>query len=154
MSEANVSDIIDEFVEGNDIDFSKYTLNDLIRAQHYCRQEWDKYKEIATQWNKMYDHLSIRVVPDRMEEEGEEGKKLKGIGRVELRADMWTKTVDPNALKDWLEANDMGDIIVPSVNGSTLKALIKEQMQKKGGSVPPEEIVAVTPYTRAVIVKA
>lgn len=151
---SDLNNILAELDAGNDMDLTGFTLNDLIRAQHYCRQEWDKYKALATRWNVLYDFLSIRVVPDRMEEEGEEGKKLKGVGRIELRADMWTKTLDAPGLQAWLEENGLGDLVVPGVNGSTLKATIKEQMKKKDGKVPGSDLVEVTPYTRAVIVKA
>lgn len=146
-------DVVAELEAQTDGDLSGFSLNDLIRAQAYVRAEYEKYKEIAAKWQKLYDYLSIRVVPARMEEEGEEAKRLTGIGRVELRSDMWTKTVDPEGLKEWLEENGMGDIVVPSVNGGTLKALIKEQMMKRDGVVPDESLVTVTPYTRAVIVK-
>lgn len=151
---ATIEDILAELETEGDMDLSEFTLNDLIRAQHHARQMWDDYKAIASKWNKLYDFLSIHVVPARMEDEGEEGKKLKGIGRIELRGDMWTKTLDVPGLQEWLKENGLEDLIVPGVNGSTLKALIKEQMGLgKKGKVPGADLVQVTPYTRAVIVK-
>ena len=149
----NPMDVFTELNQGlSDADLASFTLNDLIRAQHYARQEHDKYKKISSDWEKLYDLLSIHVVPARMEEEGEEGKKLKDVGRVELRSNMWTSTKDAAALRRWLEEHDLGDIVVPSVNGSTLKALLKEMIER-GQDIPDESIVEITPYTRAVIVK-
>jgi hypothetical protein len=135
------------------IDPKELSLVTLIRLQNFARASKDAAEEVATAWGKIYDYISIRVTPERMTDDGITNIKVDQIGRVELRPDIWTQTLDPVKLKGWLEEQGMGDIIVPSVNGSTLKALIREQMKKDGGSVPPADVVQVTPYTRAVIVK-
>lgn len=147
-------DLIEELAAGKDADLTGFTLTDLIRAEHYCRQEADKYKDIAASWGKLYDFLSIHVVPQRMEDEDMESTKIAGIGRVNLRPDMWTQTLDATMLAEWLKENDMGDLLKEQVNGSTLKAYIKEQLKKRDGLVPPDTLVKITPYTRAVITKA
>jgi hypothetical protein len=130
-----------------------YTLTDLIKFQHYVRTEYDAAKEAAAVWEKMYDKVSIQIVPKKMEDEETTGAKIVGVGRVELRADMWTQTLNPQALQEWLKEHDLEALIVPSVNGSTLKSFIKEQ-NKAGNEVPGPEIIKITPYIRAVIVKA
>lgn len=139
-------------VEQGDFDPDTLTLAELIRLESYVRGEWDDLKAQAARYNRIYDKLSLNIVPERMQDEGVTNMKIDGIGRVELRPDMWISTKNAEALKEWLIERGLEDIIVPSVNGSTLKALIKEQMKKAGGEIPDPEVVSVEPYLRAVIV--
>lgn len=150
---ATVEEVLSEVQAGSDADFTGFSIADLVRAEHYARLEYEKYKDIASNWNKIYDFLSINVVPAKMEEEGVEATKIEGVGRVNLRSDMWTTTQNSEALAEWLRENDLGDLLKEQVNGSTLKAFIKEQMKMRDGLTVPEELVKITPYTRAVITK-
>lgn len=152
MADLNFKDLVEDLMQKR-IDPQELSLVTLIRLEHFARTNKDVAEEVAAGWSKVYDHISTKVVPDRMADEGITNIKVEGIGRVELRPDIWTQTKDPVRLKAWLEEQGLGDIVVPTVNGSTLKALIREQMRKEDGSVPGEDIVSVTPYTRAVIVK-
>lgn len=145
--------ILLELSAGNDADFTGFTLADLIRAEHYCRLKWDEFKDASSRWQALYDHMSINIVPKKMEDEGVEATKIEGVGRVNLRGDMWTSTQNAELLAEWLKEHDFGDLLKEAVNGSTLKAFIKEQMGRKDGLVPPGDLVKVTPYTRAVITK-
>ena len=133
-------------------DPSKFTLSELVGLEAQVRGEWEGLKRDAAVLNKIYDKLSLEIVPERMEDEGVTNMAIDGVGRVELRADMFVSTQNANALVQWMADNGFEDISTTSVNGSTLKALIKEQMKKKDGLVPPAEIVKVTPYLRAVVV--
>jgi len=135
------------------LNLSNWSLVDLIKMEAEARRQSDALKKEASGWEKIYDFLSIRVIPTRMEDEGTESLKVTGVGRVNLRGDMWTKTVDPHGLQSWLREHQMEDLIVPAVNGSTLKAFIKEQSKLRDGLQIPTELVEVTPYTRAVITK-
>jgi hypothetical protein len=128
-----------------------YSLSKLIALEAYVREQYDRAKVVASSWTEIYDKLSLQVVPERMQEEGVTNMKIENVGRVELRADMWVTTRNTDALQQWLIERDMGDIIKPTVNGSTLKAFLREQM-KKGQDIPDEEIVSIVPYIRAVIV--
>jgi len=131
----------------------EYSLADLVKAQAHAREQYEAYKAMAGHWNALYDVLSLTLVPTKMEEEEVESTKISGVGRINLRADMWTKTQDSQKLAMWFHENGLDDIPQETVNGSTLKAFIKEQMGKKDGLLIPEEIVSITPYTRAVITK-
>lgn len=111
-------------------------------------------KEAADEEKKMrdaeYDVLRIERVPEAMEGAGIENVRLEGIGRVSLTGDMWVKVADKGGFFGWLKKHKLGDLIVPQVNGSTLKAFVKGRM-KAGKEVP--ESLKVTPYTRASITK-
>lgn len=142
--------------------YDDMSLTECIKEMHEVRQKLDQADEITKGYQKMYDFLSIRVVPAKMDADGVNQIKVNGIGRVNLRGDLWTQTLSPFGLQEWLVQHKLGDLIQPGVNGSTLKAMLKERMRRNPKDFPSEddrdlpgdEIVKVTPYTRAVITKA
>jgi hypothetical protein len=52
---------------------------------------------------------------------------------------------------EWLRTSGFDDLIVETVNSSTLKAWCKEQ--QKMGKAPPDDLIKITPFTRASITK-
>jgi len=52
----------------------------------------------------------------------------------------------------WLRDNGRGDLIQPNINPSTLKATVKNMVRE--GEVVPEELLNVSPFTRASITKS
>lgn len=135
-----------------DMPTDQFTLPELIKAQAQTRAIYENYKSVASYWAKIYDFLSIQLVPRTMEDMEISNIRLDGVGRVNVRDDMWTKTENPDALMEWLRERGLEDLITEGVNGSTLKALIKERI-KKAEDIPEEDVVKITPYQRAVITK-
>jgi hypothetical protein len=117
------------------------------------RQRLDDAKEVVKELQKNYDYLSMIIVPARMEEEGIDGIKIEGIGRINIRSDMRVSTLQEyrHALFEWLGEHGHGDLISETVNGSTLKAWVKEQIGL--GNEIPEEFLKIHAYDRAVITK-
>lgn len=132
---------------------SNLPLSQIVALQAEICRNLDEAKEIAARWSKLYDQVSITILPEKMEDSGIESLKVEGIGRVNLRADMWTKVCDKQALADLLRENGYESMIGETINASTLKAFIKEQNGRPDGLVIDEEIVSQSPYTRAVITK-
>lgn len=115
------------------------------------REQLEANKAESKRLNDMFDALTLKVIPDRMMEDDMRTMTITGVGRLELRPNVWTSTKDSMALQDWLKEHNLDEIIVPSVNGSTLKSVIKE-LKERGEEIPPEEIVEITPYIRATVV--
>ncbi len=135
--------------------FDNMPLAEIVRYQAEARGISDRLKEEQKQAEKWYDFISIFVLPEKMEDEAMETMKVAGIGRVSLRGDMQCSTakgMQPNMLA-WCRENDMEDLITEGVNGSTMKAFVKEQMGKGKDGNYPEELLNIYPYTRAVITK-
>lgn len=123
--------------------------------QQRVRTLRDLVKSTNTMLSDMFDRVSIVLVPNLMERTGFSNVVIKGLGRVELRADVniHVPAASRGGLFDWLKEQGAEDLITPGLNSSTFKAFWKER-NKNGDELPTPDMVRVTPYTRAVIVKA
>ena len=119
------------------------------RIQTQLKAADDKKKALQ----KKFDYLRNHALPTAMESTGATSTKLKGIGRVGLYPEMYASVVkgQKESAHDWLRENDAGDLIQDSVNSSTLKAYIKEQVPK--GAIFPNDIFAITPFIQARVTK-
>lgn len=131
--------------------FERLSYKKLALKFRELREQLEANKAESKRLNDMFDALTLKVIPDKMMEDDVRTMTIQDVGRIELRPNMWTSTKDSLALQDWLKEHDLEQLIVPSVNGSTLKATIKE-LQDAGEELPPEEIVSITPYIRATVV--
>lgn len=131
--------------------YQRLSYKELAIEFKTLREEMDALKKRSAKLQESFDALTLKVIPDKMMEDDMRTMTVNGVGRLELRPNMWTKTLDPQGLQDWLEDHNLAELIVPSVNGSTLKATIKE-LQERGEVVPPEDVVEITPYIRATVV--
>lgn len=130
-----------------------------------------------------YEALRKQVLPPVMEDLDVENVKVAGVGRVELRPDMFVSTIkggstmlppldendepivgpldengeptrenwEPGNLNEWLARQGAADLITETVNASSLKALLRRKI--KDGVEIPAELVKISPYTYAAIVK-
>ncbi|WP_373081943.1 hypothetical protein [Zhongshania sp.] len=125
-------------------------------AQHYRQFQSirDRAKAVTTALTAAEDIITKKVVPERLDEDGMSNVTIKGVGRWQVQGDMYVSTPKDKkeALFDWLEDNGHGSLITDTVNASTLKAFVKEQM--KLGNEIPDDILRIEPYDRASLVKA
>ena len=100
-----------------------------------------------------YDFLTIEYVPDQMENIGIDTAKIDGIGRLQLSSDIYCTVPAGNvdALKEWFKERGLGSFINETINSSTLKAYVKGQMQN--GKEYPKDLLKITPFSRATVVK-
>ena len=131
--------------------FERLSYKDLALKFRELQQAQNDLKAQQKVLTEQFDALTLKVIPDKMMEDDMRTMTITGVGRLELRPNMWTSTKDPQALQEWLTEHELSELIVPSVNGSTLKATIKE-LQEAGEELPPEEVVSITPYIRATVV--
>lgn len=134
--------------------FGDMSLNELAIEFRKAKDELDRCAKIKTQAQKLHDFLAENIIPERMDDEGFDTVKIAGIGRLQVKSDI--RCACPAAhrdeLADWLRDHNHGALVSTTVNSSTLKAFVKEQM--KEGKAYPENLLNITPYSKASIVKA
>lgn len=131
-------------------EFDDLTIPQLATAMKGIQQELEASKEITTSLQKRYDYIRKNLLPEKMENEGIASVKIVGVGRISLRPEAYTQTMDAKELLRWMIANGFEDLIKETINPSTLKAFAKEQV-KKGEPLPPEEVFKFTPFMMATI---
>lgn len=132
----------------------KYSVTDIARLQKQLGDVLEISSSTKTELQKMYDFIRYTRVPEIMENNDIESISIDGVGRVYLLSDVnvSVKAGQKEGVIEWLIMQGLGDIVQETVNGSTLKATIKREMTK-GGTVIPENLFNVSPFTRAQIVK-
>lgn len=133
-------------------DYNNLSAADLARHMKIVRGDLDAADAVKKALQKRFDFLRLQAIPTAMEDEGLTNFNLEGVGRVGLTSDIYASIASgkkQEAFK-WLEDNQHGDLIQPTVNASSLKAAIK-QIMKKGEETLPEDIFKVTPFSRAAI---
>lgn len=130
------------------------TALELVREMNTVRLEKERMEETLSTINKRYDYLRLIAVPKRFEDDGITNMKVEGVGRVGLTSDLYASIApdQKGAAYEWLSDNGHGDVVQPTVNSSTLKALMKSII--KSGEEIPSELFKVTPFTRASITKS
>lgn len=138
-------------------EYAKYDSLSLVELVHGMSELQGRKEELEDQLkgiNKEFDFLRITKIPGKMEEDGVDRINVTGIGRVSLTADMHVsiKAEKKPEFFEWLRDNGRGDLLQENINPSTLKATIKGMF--KNGEEVPEELVNVSPFTRASITRS
>lgn len=124
-------------------------------AQHFCdlRDELKICKDATSVVQKEFDLCRKIVIPDKMEDLGFDSVNIAGLGRLSLRSEMYASILADKKPQGyaWLEENGHGDLIKETVNASSLKALLKEQIAL--GELIPDDIFTCNPYLMATITK-
>jgi hypothetical protein len=141
-------------IENEFATYDGMSLIELIKEMRRIQNEKDDVESDLKQYNKHFDFLRITKIPQVMEDEGIKNMNVEGVGRVSLTADMHVsvKAEMKEAFYLWLRDNGREDLIQPTVNSSTLKATVKN-MVKKGEEIP-DDLLNVSPFTRASITKS
>jgi hypothetical protein len=126
---------------------------DTIRAMDELSKRKEELESELTKINKEYDFLRLNLVPKKMEDMGIDNVKVDGIGRVSLTSDMYVRVNADNRERVHQFFNDIGksSIITETINASTLKAVVKSMI--RSGEEIPEDLIKITPFTRASITK-
>jgi hypothetical protein len=123
-----------------------YEMDDIKRVKEYLDR-------LSTRVNAEFDALRLMVIPSLMEDEGIENLTVEDLGRLGLTGDMYVsiKAGKKEEFFQWLNKHKLGDLIVDTVNPSTLKSFVKLRMD--AGKDLPVDLLNVSPYTRASITK-
>lgn len=134
--------------------YKDYTIAELAAAMKDVKADYEDKKAIAGKAYAEFDALRLHIVPKLMEEMDISSVKIEGVGRLGVTTDLYAGIVTDHKGEayQWLYDNGHGDLIKGTVNSSTLKAFLKEQI--KQGEEFPEELFKVTPYDRASLTKA
>ena len=107
--------------------------------------------QAAVVWHEV-DYLRFTAIPDGLEAENNESVKVEGVGRIGTRIESACKTIDKDALRDWLVANEAEDLISEAINASSLKAFISQRI-RDGQPIPGSEIVEFKPFVVGTVTK-
>jgi len=130
------------------------SIKEIAILQKQVQELDQRAKDIKAVLYKIFDHLRINVLPEKMDAEGYEGGlSIIDVGRIKLTADVHATipTENKNAAFQWL--SDQGhDLIKETVNAQSLKALAKVKI--RDNDPLPEGLFKVSPFTRASITKS
>lgn len=117
-----------------------------LQAEHA-----DIKKQAADVWAKV-DHLRLVVLPALMEDMGATSMKIDGVGRLAIQPQLSCKTVNQDALREWLVAHGGGALIKDTVNSSSLKSFINHQLVD-GKEIPGGDVLELKAYDLVSITK-
>ena len=133
--------------------YSEHTTLELITAMARLREQKDNADEHAKAVAREYEFITKTAIPEKFAEDGIKNINVEGIGRVQLRADIYASVKSGAKEKAYAWLSDIGssDLIQPTVPPSTLKAFLKNRM--KAGEDIPEELFNVNAFQQASITK-
>lgn len=127
-------------------------LKTVARHHQRLRAKHDKVKaQNAETWSEV-DYLRFILIPKLMTELGTDNIKLPGIGRVTVRTEASCSTLDKEALFEWLSQEGHDELMSNTVNSSTLKAFILNQLRDKE-PIPGPDVIKFSTHEMAVINK-
>ena len=110
----------------------------LITHFDQARRVNEQIKEARKALDEIVEDLSHDKVPNAMREAKVKTLTLEGIGRISVSSRFSCSMLDKSAGHNWLKANELGDIIIPTVNAQTLASTVKEWMAKTGEDLPDD----------------
>ena len=133
--------------------YDEMAIAELAAAQRDLRDQIDDLAARKTALQKEFDFVRQNKLPAAMEAAGIENVKIAGVGRVSIQEvfSCSVKAAHKYDMQQWLKDNDFEDMIVATVNSSTLKAFVKEQMGL--GNEVPTEYLNLSLFPQATITK-
>jgi hypothetical protein len=87
--------------------------------------------------SKALTHLSVSVLPQKFQEEGVSTLTMKELGaRFTVNTRVTASMTDKERAMEWLREGGHGDIIVPTINSSTLSKFASEYVLEQGQDLP------------------
>jgi hypothetical protein len=129
------------------------TVTEAAHIMAGLKEQLEDAKAYASAIQKDYDILRKTVLPAKMEDAGLDSMVVTGVGRINVRPEMYTSVIkgQNEEAHHWLRENGYDAIVKETVNSSSLKAILKECM--KEGTIIPDNVFKVTPYEMATITK-
>lgn len=129
--------------------WEKLPAEDLVRELARVRHEKDDLEKLLADVEWQHEYLRLVAIVKSFENRGINTLTVNGVGRVTLQGDVYARIPASSraAAFEWLRDHGHGDLITETVNASTLKAAAKKML--KQGEPLPENLFAITPYSRA-----
>lgn len=126
---------------------------DVIKEMDKLRKAKEDAEAELKTINAEYDYVRHIYIPELFEREGIDNLKVTDVGRVSLTADLRVSVLSENKDRvfEFFDMLGKGDIVTKTINASTLKAVVKSMILN--GDEVPEDLIKVTPFTRASITK-
>lgn len=128
------------------------SLKQAAKKLQSLRIKHDKQKTAAAETWKEVDYLRLTLIPKLMDEIGTDNIRLEGIGRLSIRVEASCSTLDKEGLFNWLSENGHDELMSSTVNSSTLKAFVLNQI-RDGEEIPNSDIIKFSTYEMATITK-
>ena len=134
-------------------EYDHLSVVELVKRMYSVQRTKEDLEAALKFTNEEFDFLRYTKIPAAMEEAGFTYVAVAGVGRVTLTADMHVsvKAEKKDFFHVWLRDNGREDLISESVHPSTLKATVKNMF--KNGEEIPEDLLNVSPFTRASITR-
>lgn len=126
---------------------------DIARIQKAVDGALGAADRLKKELQKCYDFIRYVAAPEAMDKAGIETIRVEGVGTVYLTSDYNISIIKDmkEVAHDWLTENGHEDVIIETVNASTLKSIIKGHLT--AGDEMPEGVFNINPFTRAQIKK-
>lgn len=116
----------------------KMSLEEAAVFYTIFRAEFDYLDEVRNKWASVKEQLSSKIMPEIFEQsQQDQSIKLKTGLTVTVSYKTLASIKDKPGAYKWLEENDLGDLIQPTVNASTLASVAKGLIEENQ-SLPPE----------------
>ena len=132
---------------------TKNTFKELALAMFTIKGEIDELAKRKSALQKDYDILRHGIVPEKLDDEDMQNITIKGIGRLGASPMLQVSVPAGNreALEQWMHDNDFSELVKGTINSSTLKAWVKEQMGK--GADIPDDLLKINVFMMATLTK-
>jgi hypothetical protein len=118
------------------------------RAKEAYEEAKQRSNELYHEWNK----IRMQDIPAAFEEMGIDGSvRVKGYGRLGLTDDLSCSINADHKDEAYAWLADRGLNPIPTINSSTLKAFIKEEISK--GEPVPDDLFKLSSFSRASLTK-
>lgn len=132
---------------------SQKSVVDIAKIQYAVNEALEAADRLKKELQKCFDFVRYVATPEAMDKAEIENVRVEGVGTVYLTSDYNISIVkdQKEVAYDWLTENGHEDVIIETVNSSTLKSIIKKHLAV--GDELPEGVFNVNPFTRAQIKK-
>lgn len=123
----------------------------LVTTMSEIKKQLAEARAYATSLQKDFDQIRKSLLPELMEDASIDAIAVESIGRISIRTDMYVslnKDAKAEAMQ-WLTENGHECAVKPTVNATSLKAIIKEAYQQ--GQEIPSHLFNVEPYEMATL---
>lgn len=126
-------------------------LKEMAEILSQYMNDKDELEARLKEINKRLTYIRNHVIPDLFEDQNLSSAKVDGVGSISVRGDLYVMLKDKDAGMDWFRDNDHGDLVYSTINPSTLRAFVKEQVRE--GNELPADIFDIRPFSRATLTR-